>query len=227
MGVGAGLVAAAAFALLWEWGRPEGKWLRETSARGAGTVKEAGKRAAQIAGQGVAAAKRTLGLKKPAPEPVRAEPQPLGRVPSAPVPEPLSARAVTEPTSVELPRAEVPAIWEVVGWAPGSPEGLTAEQADADRGTVVFSAANKNVSAPELVRPRLPVGVKPGVRVETLPEVELVISETGEVESARLVNPGAGTKAAMMLSAVKAWRFQPAMLNGEPVRYRLRLRLIG
>jgi hypothetical protein len=41
----------------------------------------------------------------------------------------------------------------------------------------------------------------------------------------KLVSPGTGPRPAMMLSAVKAWRFQPATRGGQPVPYRLRLRL--
>jgi len=32
-------------------------------------------------------------------------------------------------------------------------------------------------------------------------------------------------KSAMMLSAIKTWRFEPAKRGGQPVRYRLLMRL--
>jgi outer membrane biosynthesis protein TonB len=58
-----------------------------------------------------------------------------------------------------------------------------------------------------------------------LPEVELVVSPTGEVESVRLVTETAGVIPKMMLSAIKTWHFQPATRDGRPVRYRLRMHL--
>ena len=77
------------------------------------------------------------------------------------------------------------------------------------------------VVPPRLVRPRLPDGPKPGVRAEDLPQIEVVVSEIGEVESVKLVSDHAGVGPAMMLSVIKAWRFAPATRAGRPVRYRL------
>jgi hypothetical protein len=88
-------------------------------------------------------------------------------------------------------------------------------------GTALFSRADVEVVPPALVRPRLPDGPRPGVRLEDLPQVEVVVSETGEVESVKLVSERAGVGPAMMLSVIKAWRFAPATRAGRPVRYRL------
>jgi hypothetical protein len=89
----------------------------------------------------------------------------------------------------------------------------------------VYSAVDTEIAPPELVRPRIPKDPPPGVRSEHLPVAEVVVSETGEVESVKLVTQPVRVLAAMMLSAVKNWRFQPATRDGHPVRYRLRLRL--
>ena len=89
----------------------------------------------------------------------------------------------------------------------------------------VFSAANAEVVPPALVRSRLPSSPPPGVRSEDLPEVEVVVSPQGQVESVKLVTPDAGVLPSMMLSAIKNWKFEPATRNGETVRYRLRMRL--
>ena len=90
---------------------------------------------------------------------------------------------------------------------------------------VVFSAADAEVIPPALVRPHLPTSPRPGVRADDLPQVELLVSPTGEVESVKLVTQRAGVPSAMMLSAIKTWRFQPANRHGQPVRYRLLMRL--
>jgi outer membrane biosynthesis protein TonB len=55
--------------------------------------------------------------------------------------------------------------------------------------------------------------------------VELLVSPTGEVESVKLLTQPARVMSAMMLSAIKTWRFAPASHDGRPVRYRLLLRL--
>ncbi len=85
----------------------------------------------------------------------------------------------------------------------------------------VYSAADADVVRPVLVHPHLPTTPRAGVRAEDLPQVEVVVSPEGEVESVKLVTPQAGVKPGMMLMALKAWRFSPATRGGRPVRYRL------
>ncbi|MFO7691453.1 MAG: hypothetical protein R6V57_00050 [Vicinamibacterales bacterium] len=110
--------------------------------------------------------------------------------------------------------------------APSGPAALRVPAAAADTsasaiGTMIFTRADVGVVPPVLVRPRLPESPRPGVRAEDLPQVEVVVSETGEVESVKLVSERAGVGPAMMLSVIKAWRFAPATRAGRPVRYRL------
>ena len=91
----------------------------------------------------------------------------------------------------------------------------------------IYSAADLDVVPPTSVRPTLQSEPPPGVRPETLPLVELVISASGEVESVKLRTAVPDVRTSMMISAVKAWRFQPATRNGRPVRYRYLVRLTG
>jgi hypothetical protein len=89
----------------------------------------------------------------------------------------------------------------------------------------VYLATDATVVPPVLVRPRLRSRSSAGVLDESLPQVELVVSAAGEVESVRLVTQPTDVMSAMMLSAIKTWRFRPAEREGRPVRSRLVLRL--
>jgi tetratricopeptide (TPR) repeat protein len=51
-------------------------------------------------------------------------------------------------------------------------------------------------------------------------EIELIISETGQVLSAKLVRTVNARYDASLLDAAKLWTFQPATKDGVPVRYR-------
>ena len=53
--------------------------------------------------------------------------------------------------------------------------------------------------------------------------VEVVVSATGTVESAKFVSTPLNVHESMLLSAVKAWRFRPAMRDGQAIRFRLTL----
>jgi hypothetical protein len=104
---------------------------------------------------------------------------------------------------------------------PEAPTGARPAAAEA----MVFSAADPEVTPPSLLRPHLPASPRSGVRTEDIPQVELLVSPTGEVESVRLLTQRAGVGSAMMLSAIKTWRFKPANRYGQPVRYRVLVRL--
>ena len=55
--------------------------------------------------------------------------------------------------------------------------------------------------------------------------VEVVVAETGYVESAKMISAPRNVHEWMFLSAVKAWRFYPAEKDGQAVRYRQRLQI--
>jgi hypothetical protein len=58
-----------------------------------------------------------------------------------------------------------------------------------------------------------------------LPTLALDIDAEGTVSQIRLENVSAEQRyyAGMLVAAAKAWRFRPALKEGRPVRYRLRL----
>ena len=137
--------------------------------------------------------------------------------PPVPAPDPSpDAAPFGPPPSVDLPPG--PSSSKPV--APRLPDAAAAVSTRVVDETV-FSAVDAEVVPPLLVRPRLPAAPRAGVRAQDLPRVEVVVSPAGEVESVKLLTRQSGVGPAMMLSAIKAWRFEPATRAGRPVRYRL------
>lgn len=234
------LVAASSLWAGWAWRRPQGQWLRDGTAGASTATAGAVRKAREVAGSSFEAARRFVGLQAGPPEtPLPAAsgavasreggsasgtPPLVGRPIGATAPAVAGGEAVPQAGLASVPDS---GIWKAIGWVPGSPIEPPASEADSLSPTPIYSSAAQTVQGPELVSPKLRKGLPAGVSVEDLPEVEIVVSATGEVESARFVSPMRGVKAAVMLSAVKAWQFQPATQAGKPVRYRLRIRLVG
>jgi outer membrane biosynthesis protein TonB len=53
--------------------------------------------------------------------------------------------------------------------------------------------------------------------------IELIVSETGFVERVRLLSTPKRMADMMLLSGAKNWEFEPALKDGQSVRYRLEL----
>jgi hypothetical protein len=83
----------------------------------------------------------------------------------------------------------------------------------------IYTRRDPQVVPPRAVYPKLPTapeGVVPGQTV-----VDLVIDQDGHVEGARLRTPPRNVHEFMLVSAAKAWRFDPAVHeDGHPVRFR-------
>jgi outer membrane biosynthesis protein TonB len=99
-----------------------------------------------------------------------------------------------------------------------SPEA-TAPTA-ADPSAPVYSPADKDVRRPVGIRPRFWYDPPPGIPVDTLTQIQVIVTAAGEVESAKVVGGPRSYFDGMFLSAIKAWRFQPATKDGKPVSYR-------
>ena len=128
--------------------------------------------------------------------------------------------------SASLP-GQLPSREEVLPSAPGlQPESARAAGTAAPRVDItapIYSIADRDVEPPVPLKPKISTVLPADERQEDLTVVDLIISENGEVELVKLVRPVRGVRGAMMLSAVKAWRFQPALKDGRPVRYLKRI----
>jgi len=100
------------------------------------------------------------------------------------------------------------------------PPGSTPTEAVERNENLLFSPESDGVSPPVGVRPQLPRELPPDVQPEQLSRVELIVSEDGTVESVKLLGAPRSVHDSMLLSAVKAWQFHPAVKDGHPVRYR-------
>ena len=92
-----------------------------------------------------------------------------------------------------------------------------AIQSDAEQ---VFSSESEGVSPPVGVRPQLPRELPSYLKPEQLTRLDIVVSAAGTVESVKLLGAPRTVHDSMLLSAAKAWQFQPAFKDGHPVRYR-------
>lgn len=101
-------------------------------------------------------------------------------------------------------------------------------QQEAPRPPAIYADDDAKVSAPVELQRRMPVWNPPAAiaRIEYRGLLEVVINERGLVESAVLRKSVAPSYDPSLLDAVKAWRFQPAMRDGAPVKYRKTFEII-
>jgi TonB family protein len=86
----------------------------------------------------------------------------------------------------------------------------------------IYSAADEGVQPPSMVRLQMPSEPRSDSEVGDS-WVELVIDERGEVAQVRLHSSKPSLNDRMIVAAAKAWQFQPALKDGIPVKYILRL----
>ena len=85
----------------------------------------------------------------------------------------------------------------------------------------LFDSGTPGIIPPGTENIRLHVLGPQQVAAEEQGLVEVIVSPDGEVERAKLISAPGDIHEAMILSAIKAWQFTPALKDGHPVRYRL------
>jgi hypothetical protein len=83
----------------------------------------------------------------------------------------------------------------------------------------IFGIGEPNVVAPITIVQRVP-SFRGKVLKEGTGILEVIIDETGAVESARMRVPLHGNYDKLVLDATKTWQYQPATFDGVPVRFR-------
>ena len=107
---------------------------------------------------------------------------------------------------------------------PTAPSGFDAGDLPVVDDTI-YSIADAAVQPPIMVRPVLPAEPPRDVPAEDVGTLELLVNEDGDVEQVRLVSPANRFRERMLVASAKAWKFQPAMKDGQPVKYRTRVRI--
>ena len=90
---------------------------------------------------------------------------------------------------------------------------------DESRPPFLYSALNTEVVPPRSVYPKLPANPPSGFSVPGQTVLEMVIGTNGLVERVKLRSDPRNVHEFMLVSAAKAWQFEPARLDGTPVRY--------
>ena len=123
----------------------------------------------------------------------------------------LTVRALTPPP---VPVVPLPV------QAPPPPVAVAA----AAREPVIYTQDDKNVIPPETVRQDLPQF--PGrVTFDRTGVLEILIDTSGAVESATMLEGVEALYNRLLLTAAKNWRYRPARLDGNPVKYRKRIQV--
>ena len=99
-----------------------------------------------------------------------------------------------------------------------------AQVAAAPRQPVIYSQDDKNVMPPVMVRQDIPQ--YPGrVTFDRSGVLEVLIDINGAVESATMLEGVEALYNRLLLTAAKSWMYQPARLDGTPVKYRKRIQV--
>ena len=111
--------------------------------------------------------------------------------------------------------APAPAVVEAL-LPPGPPATIQAPK--------VYTADDRNVIPPQAIRQQIPAF--PGkVTVARTGVLELVIDNSGNVESAMMRVPVNAQYDRMATTAAKSWQYQPATLDGAPVKFVKRIQV--
>jgi len=86
----------------------------------------------------------------------------------------------------------------------------------------VFGSEDHAVTPPAIIDQRMPAWTAPAAfaNVNFSGRLEIVIGENGLVASARIVERTHPLYDTTLVSAARRWQFEPALKDGQPVRYR-------
>ena len=108
--------------------------------------------------------------------------------------------------------------------APVAPPPAPAPARAVEQPERVYSPSDTNVVPPITVRQAVPA--YPGrVLLGGSVVIDIIIDPTGAVESAVVASPPNQAYDRLVLGATRTWQYQPATLNGTPVKYRKRIQL--
>src|SRR5437762_4137631 len=118
--------------------------------------------------------------------------------------EELSAKAAAPPPPPPAPVVQAP---------PPPPQPVVAATPP------IYSAEDRTVVPPAPIAQTLPSfrGVSP---IERIGRIEVIVDETGAVESAVMTTSVSSAYDKAALAAARNWRFTPATVNGKPVKFR-------
>ena len=163
-----------------------------------------------------------------APEPARPNrPVPATQAVGTTLTQKASAR-----TPILLPTGPVPLTTGGVATGPAftmapAPGPLTARpRVDPGLNTgplQTYTTADGEVDPPRITRQQLPRQPEPG---DDTGYFDVIVNEMGDVERVQLVSPMRRFQERMLMAAAKAWKFRPALRDGQPVRYRMRIAII-
>jgi TonB family protein len=123
----------------------------------------------------------------------------------------LSSKALVPP-----PTAPAPVVTQTV--LPPGPPATTIQVPK------LYTADDRNVVPPQAIRQEIPAF--PGrVTVATSGVLELVIDTNGNVESAMMRVPVNAQYDRMATAAARNWQYQPAMVDGAPVKFVKRIQV--
>jgi hypothetical protein len=127
------------------------------------------------------------------------------------------------PGTASLAGTPLQAQTAAVATVPVTDAAAVDKPAAAAPDTTIYSEADRDVRPPAVLSSELPRPTYSEWTTRTN-VMELIISETGAVERARLLEAPQRMPDMMLLSRAKLWKFGPAMKDGHPVRYRLVLK---
>ena len=90
----------------------------------------------------------------------------------------------------------------------------------------VYGGADADVTPPHPLSRQFPEGAPIGVPPARVGTLELIVGKAGDVEFVKLHTPLNRYHERMIVSAVKAWRYSPALRAGKPVRFRLTVTIV-
>jgi len=130
-----------------------------------------------------------------------------------------SAIATRTPARPSVRRAAPPNVGSTD--APPTPEpSIANDEAAVLPDLAVYSDQDRDVQPPKMLSPELPRSTIALWTTRTN-AMELIVSEDGIVERVKLLTPPQRMPDMMILSRAKVWKFEPALKDGRPVRYRL------
>jgi len=136
----------------------------------------------------------------------------VSAIPPPPLPSsPVATARAADPAPIEMKPAAVT--------AQPAPAAAPTAAANAPRVPRIYVSGDPTVVPPIVIRQDLPP--YPGtVTISKQGLIEIIIDERGEVESASMRAPVTPTYDALALAATKLWRYQPASVDGQTVKFR-------